>query len=439
MIPVPLSSHEFASLMAPLAPFEVKPSVAVAVSGGADSLCLALLAQDWAVAQGGEAVAVTVDHALRPESAAEAAQVGRWLAAAGMSHHVVTWEGPKPAADIQAAARVARYALLEEWCRQKGILHVLLAHHQDDQAETLMLRLARGSGVDGLAAMAPAHDGFWVRWLRPLLNVPHARLTATLTAWGQIWIEDPSNQNPKFARARMRALMPVLAAEGLTPQRLGDTARRLARARGALEDDVAEAAARWVRLHPAGFAQVANAAFSQMEDEVALRLLRRLLQALGGGQYPLRQERVEAMLGRLRQGLKRAVTLGGCRLGSLGDSVLICREAGRMAPAMALRPGAEMEWDHRFRFQVAADAPAGLSMAPLGATGWKKLAETMRPHRLPAFPAPVRATLPVVLDHQGICAVPHVGYNRHTEALGPLNWIVAAPPSPVTAAGRRLV
>ncbi|HTH18421.1 MAG TPA: tRNA lysidine(34) synthetase TilS [Magnetospirillum sp.] len=434
-----LSPSDFAALMAPLGPFEARPRVAVAVSGGADSLALALLAHDWARQRGGEAVGLTVDHGLRAEAVAEAEQVGEWLRAAGMAHHPLRWEGPKPAADIQAEARAARYRLMEEWCRGEGILHGLLAHHRDDQAETLLLRLGRGSGVDGLAAMAPVSEAFFMRWLRPLLTVPRARLAATLEVRGQGWIEDPSNRNGAYARVRVRQLMPRLAAEGMAPERLADTARRLGRARAALEDMVAKAAARWVVPHPAGFALVDVQAFRQEGEEIGLRLLSRLLQAIGGSGYPLREDRVEGLYARLCDGLGRATTLGGCRIGPLGGRLLFCREAGRVAPPLELVPGTRQCWDGRFRVETAADAPAGLRLEALGPSGWSRLVALAKPGRLPVLPAPVRPSLPVMLDQEGICAAPHLGYNRGTGMHSVVRWMVMAPASPMTAAGHCLV
>ncbi|MGE5517096.1 MAG: tRNA lysidine(34) synthetase TilS [Bacteroidota bacterium] len=434
-----LTIADFAALMAPLGPFEARPCVAVAVSGGADSLCLALLADAWARARGGQAVGLTVDHALRPDSAAEAEQVGKWLAARGVAHHVLRWDGVKPAADIQAEARTARYRLLEQWCADAGVLHLLLAHHQDDQAETLLLRLARGSGVDGLAAMAPVTEGFSLRLLRPFLGTARARLAATLTAWGQDWIEDPSNRSDAFARVRLRKLSPVLAAEGMTPSRLAATARRLGRARAALEDAVAEAAARWVEVHPAGYAQVDPSAFRLLAEEVGLRLLVRLVQAVGGAAHPPREERVAALHERLRHGFDGGATLGGCRFSLWRGRLLICREAGRMAPPLALTPGAEMVWDGRFRLKVADDAPAGLWLAGLGGTGWRQVAALVRPRRLPPVPAVVRPTLPAVYSRQGLCEVAHLGYNQSSAAVSALRWIITAPAVSLTAGGRCLV
>src|SRR5262249_20106992 len=185
-------------------PFESRPHLAVAVSGGRDSMALALLVAAWAERRGGRVTAITVDHGLRPEAAAEARQVGRWLRAHGITHRTLRWRPPAGAlpGGLQAAARAGRYAPPCGWGRPRGVLHLALAHQQEDQAETLLLRLARGSGLDGLAAMAPIAERMGVRLLRPLLSVPRARLRATLVAAPQPWIDDPSNENPAHARIR---------------------------------------------------------------------------------------------------------------------------------------------------------------------------------------------------------------------------------------------
>lgn len=435
----PITAAEFAALMASLGPFEACPHVVVAVSGGADSLALAVLADGWAKSLGGEITAITVDHRLRANSTAEAERVGRWLAARHIRHRILSWEGAKPEADLQAQARAARYGLLEAFCRAEGVLHVLLGHHRDDQAETLLMRLGRGSGVDGLAAMAPVQEGFALRWLRPLLTVPRLRLAATLSALGQEWVDDPSNANDAFARVRMRKLMPVLAVEGLTAERLAATARTMGRARAALEAMVAEAAARWVIPHPAGFAWVHPRAFAHPPDDVGLRLLTRLLLCVGGAAYAPRAERSEKLLVRLKDGLAKGTTLGGCRISPCAEGLLFSREPARMAPPVPLLPGAELSWDGRFRLKVAEDAPSGLVLGPLGVAGWNRVAALVKPRRLPALPAGVRATLPTIYGDDAISAVPHLGYNRTSDAERALQWIAAVPLSPLTVAGHCLV
>src|ERR1700735_4216205 len=174
--PAPLRDTDFARVMEHLGCFEPGPPLAVAVSGGADSLALTLLADRWARARNGRITALTVDHRLRPDSSTEAAWLGRTLEAQGIRHELLVWPGPYPSRGLQAAARAARYRLLGAWARSSGMLHLLPANHQDDQAEPLLLRLGRGSGLAGLAGMAPVVEDGHVRLLRPLLRVPGVRV-----------------------------------------------------------------------------------------------------------------------------------------------------------------------------------------------------------------------------------------------------------------------
>ncbi|MDE3061232.1 MAG: tRNA lysidine(34) synthetase TilS, partial [Pseudomonadota bacterium] len=197
----------FFSFIADCGPFERRPVLAVAVSGGADSMALLLIANNWAKAQGGHVTALTIDHGLRKESAEEATQVRQWCDERGIKHVLFPsplWERVKV---TQAAAREVRYRLLTNWCRENHVLHLLTAHHRDDQAETLIFRLGRGSWLHGLACMPAISHLHGIRLLRPLLPVPKSQLTAILMAAGQPWIEDPSNNNPKYTRNRIRAVM----------------------------------------------------------------------------------------------------------------------------------------------------------------------------------------------------------------------------------------
>jgi len=308
----PVSPAEFDRLMAALGPFEPRPQVAAAVSGGCDSLALALLLQDWLVPRGGKLTAFTVDHGLRAGSAEEAAWVGRLLRRRSILHHVLTWQGAKPAASRQAAARAARYDLLLKACEGRGIFHLALAHHLEDQAETFLLRLGRGSGLDGLAAMAPVSETSGLRLLRPLLTLSKGRLVETLRRRGEDWVEDPSNDDSAFARVRLRRLLPELAGEGMTAARLGSASHNLGRARAALEGDVAAVLARAVRPDPAGFLELDPTILGRESDEVSLRALARCLMAVGGADYTPRLARLERLHHALRSGLPRGVTLGGC-------------------------------------------------------------------------------------------------------------------------------
>jgi tRNA(Ile)-lysidine synthase len=400
----PLSGDEFAALMARFAPFEPSPQLAVAVSGGADSMALTLLAHDWAQANGGAVTALTVDHRLRAESAAEAAQVGAWLAQRGIAHRILTRPTePSGTGGIQAAARAARYALLEEWCRANGVLHLIVAHHRDDQAETLLLRLGRGSGLEGLAAMAGLLERPNCRLLRPLLGVAGGRLAATLVAMAQPWIEDPSNHDRAYARVQLREIAPVLAKSGLTPARLAATAARLGTARAALAAEVTALAAVAVELHPAGFARLNQARLMAAPVAIGRRTLAAVLGTVGGTPFAPRSIRLDRLYRELSEGLRSGRTLGGCRLLPHRSGFLVCREPAAMAASVAASPGTTVHWDGRFRLRLAPEAPQGLSLGALGAAALEAAG---------AVPGAVRPSLAVLRDEKAVVAVPAVGYLR---------------------------
>ena len=303
-----LSSGDFALLMAPFAPFENHPVLAVAVSGGRDSLALAILANDWALARGGAIVALIVDHGLRAAAAREAEVTREQLARRGIEAAILRWRGAKPTHGLQEAARAARYGLLFEACRERGILHLLVAHHADDQAETVAMRAKRGSGADGLAGMAALVEQRHARLLRPLLPVARARLTATLEALGVAWIDDPSNADPRFERARLRT------AGGMEPPD-----DRAADGRAGREGRLARAAVEVLEID--GELGLDRASFGRLGAGLRAGLLSRTVQAVGGRDHPPRRERLERAVGRLcatasrgKSGKSQDFTLSECRL-----------------------------------------------------------------------------------------------------------------------------
>ncbi len=415
-ITAPIATVEFDRMMTPLGPFERPPEIAVAVSGGADSMALALLVDGWVRCRAGRLTALVVDHGLRADSREEAARVAAWLAARDVVAVVLTWSGPKPTTDIQARARAARYRLLGEWCRGAGVLHLLLAHHRDDQAETVLLRLERHSGPDGLAAMAAVVETPDARYLRPLLATPKARLYATLEASGQPWVEDPSNRDIVFARGRLRALMPVLADEGVTAERLSRMAAALGRARGVVDTAVAALLADAVAPHPAGFCRLDPVRYAGAPAEIARRALARIVQCVGGGEYAPRSDRLERLHGALAEGsLRRGRTLGGCRILPRRDGVLICREPAAAAEESVLEAGGSVRWDGRFTLRATAApgrAPGRFMVRKLGHDGWRAAVARHPALRKTAIPAAVRPGLPAIYDLDGLLAVPHLGFMR---------------------------
>lgn len=400
--------------MAQFEPFEPAPSIAVAVSGGADSMALAVLLSDWAEARGGQVIALTVDHGMRAGSGSEAREVGRRLSGLGIESHLLTWTGAKPRSNRQAEARAARYALLSAWCARRGLLHLGVGHHRDDQAETFLLRLARGSGLDGLAGMPAVREQAGMRLLRPLLPIAKCRLEATLRARKLEWIEDPSNANPAFDRTHVRLALAGASDAGLSADRLVAAATHLGRARAVIEGDVATLLAGHAAFDPAGFAWLEPAPLVEAVPEVGMRALARILMVVGGAHYTPRLDRLERLYTRLSQGLGRGATLSGCRLVPHRGRLLIVREAGRTGQ-VDLRPGERLRWDGRFQLAVArrADPRRGaLRLGALGQTGWAGIAKLVVRRSAALIPAAARPALPAVWDQRGLLEVPHLGYRR---------------------------
>ena len=286
-----LNAAEVRSLFAGLADH---PVLVLAVSGGPDSTSLLVLAARWrkAIKRGPKLVAVTIDHGLRAEARREALAVKRLARSLGVAHRTLRWRGRKPSAGLQQAARLERYRLLANAARAAKAQHVLTAHTLDDQAETVLIRLTRGSGISGLAAMAriaplPGSEG-GISLVRVLLEVPKTRLLATLRKAGVAFADDPSNRDPRFTRVRLRAAMPVLEREGLKAERLALLARRVRRAEAALEaavDDAVAALAPNLRSDT-GPVSLPALRFARLPAEVSLRLLGRAI-ARAGNEGPV--------------------------------------------------------------------------------------------------------------------------------------------------------
>jgi tRNA(Ile)-lysidine synthase len=278
-------------------------ALVLAVSGGPDSTALLFLAARWRSASkmGPKLHAVTIDHGLRAESAAEARAVARLARRLGVSHRILRWAGRKPKTGLQQAARQARYRLLAASAATVKARHVLTAHTLDDQAETVLIRMTRGSGLSGLGGMThvgrlPASEHAGIVLVRPLLDIPKARLVATLRRAEIEFADDPSNRDPRFTRARLRQAMPLLAREGLDAHRLALLARRLQRADAALETAVDAARAELSQTPWRDHAAVVLDAeeFARLPAEVALRLLGRVIVHAGDG-GALRLGRLEAL------------------------------------------------------------------------------------------------------------------------------------------------
>ena len=321
------------------ADWKAAPAIVLAVSGGPDSIALMWLAARWrrALARGPQLIAVTVDHGLRPEAAREARDVKRLAASLDLLHRTLRWTGAKPKTGLPAAAREARYRLLAQAARRCGATHILTAHTRDDQAETLLMRMLRGSGIAGLAAMTRETDRGGVRLARPLLDVSKSQLVATLKKAGIGFADDPTNRDTAFTRPRLRVLMPALADEGGDSRNLARLASRLARANAAIEV-LADGAERYLALQGYDPARGYDAAaFVALPDEIRLRLLKRAIDRFGH-EGPAELGKVETLL----VALDLAAGAGEGKLRSTLAGALISLDKGRIRvePAPPRRGGA---------------------------------------------------------------------------------------------------
>jgi tRNA(Ile)-lysidine synthase len=407
--------QEFAAAMAPLGPFEPAPRIAAAVSGGPDSMALAVLADAWARARGGSLHALVVDHGLRPESAGEAAVTIVRLQALGIAATLLRIEGLSRGSALAERARTARFAVLEEACAAAGILHLLLGHHAGDQAETLLIRALAGSAPAGLAGMAALVEMRRLRVLRPLLAVPPVQLRATLEAVGVTWVEDPSNTDMTALRPRLRRLRGDSDGRGSATAALVAASVEAGRGRANRDQEAADFLAERVAFRPEGFALLD-------EGPLPPAAFAALLQALSGASFPPGTGSIEALAA-----APRPATLAGVRLlpaGKLGAGLLAVRESAAMAAPIAARAGAV--WDGRFRLGDATTAPPDATLGALDTD-----AAALR-HFSP-LPSAVLRTLPAIRRGSTLLAVPHLHYpdreqSKHFPVLfSPLRAAAAAP------------
>jgi tRNA(Ile)-lysidine synthase len=402
------TAEDIAALFATLRTY---PRLILAVSGGSDSMALLHLAVRWAKSIGADAPQISVaivDHGLRSGSRDEAQSVSTAVRALGLEAAILTCRGPKPEQGVQEWAREKRYELLASHAAAQGSAPcaIVTAHTRDDQAETLLMRLARGSGPDGLQGMrlrrrlTSSLDVFVVR---PLLTVSRAELRSFLSANGVDWIDDPSNQDPRFERVRLRGAAHALHGVGLTPKMLALAAQRQQRAVAALEAATDDLAAVALNMHLGAFASLHTGHFRNAPAEIAMRLLGRVLTMFGGLSPPAELAQVERLALALCREPTTRVTLGGCEIRACERQIRVFREPGRAVfPILDLDPGDEAIWDNRFHIRLKPDA-LPMTVRCLDA----KSAEQLRRQASSSMILPARAaaTLPSIWSGDALVAV----------------------------------
>jgi len=381
----------------------------IAVSGGGDSIALMHILSRCFDPGTVELFAATVDHGLRPEAAQEAQMVADLAASLGVRHSTLKWEGWDKTGNLQDQARQARYRLLIDWAKSNEIAILALGHTADDQAETVLMRLARSSGVTGLAAMPVRRTLGGITIFRPVLGITRSELRDYLQLHNTQWVEDPSNSDLRFDRIKMRQALEVLEPLGVSARALADVARNMSQAREALDWYSFLAARDSVTIY-GGDAVLDLKTFRTLPDEIARRLLLRVIAWISGAQYPPRRASMVEALNAVRLG--RPVTLGGCRALQLGQRVWICREFNAVRRT---RCGSNAIWDGRWRTRHATDQ-AKYELRALGRRGLMQCPDwraTGHPH------AALTASM-AVWDGDDLVAAPLAGMPNgwHAELVG---------------------
>ncbi|MCB1450491.1 MAG: tRNA lysidine(34) synthetase TilS [Nitratireductor sp.] len=356
--------------------------VIVAVSGGGDSIALLLLANAWAQENDATLHAVTVDHGLRPEAAAEAAFVASLCESLGVDHTTLGWEGIKPGSGLPEAARMARYALMEEFALEIGADMIMVAHTADDQAETVQMRLLRdgaswpeqepaqasksgrsslGRGLAGMPRLSLLPEGTVL--FRPLLDVTRSQLRSYLAEFPQSWIEDPTNRDTAYERVRIRQM---LAGEPALAERLTRFSKVMEKARAVLSRDTAIALEACVTLRPGPVFVVDLDALNAMPAAIRSHAMQILVAAAGGGEHLASRDRIDAMVSRLIEGQAMRATLGGAVIERAGSGIRLFREL-RNLKTIHLAPGETVLWDGRMEITNSGRKP--VHVGPLSRKG----------------------------------------------------------------------
>lgn len=375
--------------------------IAVAFSGGGDSTALLLLMRDYVREQGGEVIALSVDHGLRPESAAEAASCAQIAATLGIPHRILRWEGEKPATRIQERARAARYNLLQVACRAEGVTTLALAHNLEDRLETFWMRLSGGSGLDGLAGLQSVAQRGDLMLLRPLLDIRRSDLRTYCQRHGVTWIEDPSNGNERYLRPRLRAFEEMLAEEGLTPARLSQTLSKLAQASDALRIIADQAFDAAVVCHAVGYVSLRPDLLANFPPDIRYRVFSKILHLFAPQDYPPSYEGVENLRQSVEAGDFTGATFYDCEVFTAGETVVFVREASAAEKPVLVSDG--LRWDRHF---VLSGKPAeSVLIGMLGEAGVGLLRKDDI-SSLETLPHKVRKMLPTLWQGEKPVAVP---------------------------------
>lgn len=369
----------------------------IAVSGGGDSVALMHILAQCFESEQVRLFAATVDHGLRPESADEARQAGALAKSLGIPHDILKWQDRDRTGNLQDQARRARYRLLGDWAKSRSVAVVALGHTADDQAETVLMRLIRSAGVTGLSAMPVRRTLHGITIFRPLLGIRREELRSYLTQNDIGWAEDPSNNDLRYDRIKVRRALEVLEPLGLTARTLANVAQNMSQAREAL-DWYSFLAARDIATIVGGDVVLDLNRFRALPDEISRRLFGRALLWISSAEYPPRRGALAEALTAVRLG--KSSTLSGCRVLRQGQKIWICREFNAVRRVHA---ACGQVWDGRWR--VFGGDAVGCELRPLGQRGLM-----LNPHwRDTGCPNAALAATPAVWRGDDLVAAPLAG------------------------------
>lgn len=393
-------------------------TLAVAVSGGADSMCLLHLLKTWCDASSHPLVALTVNHNLRKEAEKEAERVASWCKALDVPHETLTWQGTKPTSNIQEQAREIRYGMLGEYCKEHGIHHLCVAHHQQDQAETVLIRALRGSGVKGLAAMQGESKRGELILLRPLLSFLPQVIRNTLQVKQQEWIEDPSNQDRRYLRVAVRQFLEGLSGHEERVHHLCRVASQASHAESYIQQALAQEKERCWHIHPEGYITLDIEVFRALHAYARHMLLIEALMVVSGNHDAPRIEDIEHLDSQLQQAELKGVTLHGCflrggRRKSDMNVLYVMRELNAVAADMPVTKQAC--FDGRFMCVYEGKLNKDYTVGVLGQEGWLSIKDKVVPGKI-HLPTEVIYTLPVLKALEKVISAPHLGYYEGAES-----------------------
>ncbi len=412
----PISPHVFARCMQPFFPMESAPTIAVAVSGGIDSMALCWLLHEWARNNNATIIPITVNHKLRKEADEEVRFVASIMQSWSLKHITLDISPDQYQGNLQASARHNRYALMEQWCHEHNILHLATGHHLDDQAETYLLRLQRGSGVEGLASMPSIQYLHQLRLIRPLLSFPKSRLRATLESASVPWIEDTSNCSLHYDRNRLRHALDTPSTPGHMHKRVAMSAFACGSSRAAQEEWAATLACKYISISPLGYATLARDIFKENATIVAM-IVSKLLHTIRGSKTQPRRENIETILPYFHAPSHKKSTLHGCIIhySKTLDAFSIFRDSAMIEEEIPLPCPTQIRWDDRFSLNITASSLSSTAVIKaLGKSGYHHIKPHLNNHDATIPPEAIMA-LPALWQLEDVVYVPYILENSKAD------------------------